>query len=1782
MKSKKIINGVVGVVAATVMTVGQVPVVAIADADNTGSTSETFTNASARAAIKAYKEDIVNKINALTGTDSATKSTYITDLEAYYKTQDERIEKGDLKNATDLEYRNFIASYETTVTNTYYVPVKLLSDKNETESYLKTYAASYTNMISAKTLTKLTDDNVKVYQKAISNCLDDAKKSIEAIKADDVITTPEAVEIEKAAQEKNIKAVYDKAVALNTERTNTENSIDTYSKDYSAEVNGLKNLKDKKTPVAEIETIAKDAKAGITGTAVTVSDSDLNEVKTIASDTKKSIQGVVVKAYQSDVSTAAAAVQKTINGYTLSTTEKDTYTSKIADYESAAETEVAKKAANKKADREKAITDKFTTPTDKILAEAKAISDVKADAKKTIETAATEVTNAVSGMAVSDDDKVVANEAINKAENSETVAVTKVIDATTTKAAVDVVKPACAEIESVITPAAVEFMDNKADTISDAIEAKTDLTLMIDADIEKYEDEVSNAAVAAVKNITAKDASRQTVLTALGVGRATVDNIYAEAKSYNKAKSDAQKTISDYAKSQKKYIESYTSQLSATDIVKVQNAIGGAVVTIKSSIASVSIFDAKTGVKTTANIDKAVADGKKAIGKIVDDSVKDKVDVDDVKKAAITSLDEAKKTADSAYSANKSSLDSKDKVDNKTQQKFYEDLIKNTYDTAKKSINNGTSQSGINSTCKEAVEKLNNVSKVLNAFGTNVGPAKSTLINRKNNALTKIENMKAHLGDDSTSAYKTQITAVADTFTTEVNSIREEVSEESVTVVVNGKSEKYTENMTKIAQEAADTALKNVQTKQKDELEKYAGKKTDYSDGKKKEIAALQYTKSTDKKPVYLSEANVAAYNKKIDDIVTAAEKEIDKAEMSKINVDNADDEVKAKEDSIKAIVSDAKAKIDAVVKEATELSDAKKARVEELSKAYQVPAVDYVNALNDKYITSSDVAESKINTAFGLVKAAIISADSLDAANSTDEVKNIESDIAKEVATVAKEYVNTYVVEVTNDVKGFETTTAAVGLSEKNRDAAVNNITKTATDAIKSSGTIDKAATTLANVTSAFETAITSMDKKAAETYRPVAKYHIDNKNVAIRAAIESYKYVSYLTTDDYDKYINNVIAEANSNIDATDNWTDIQKIEKATIKTLDTNAKTMESVAFTNVGNNAISRIQKQAESAKVVFAALTALGSDVATYNAKADAIVSEASVSIKAVTTKDTDPVNAIDKLSNKAVSDLDNLQKDAVIASAKAEVKAYADTALKTVSELKALAEADKNAATANITNVVSDSAVKVDSITKDVAVVSIKTSADAIVVDSKASIDKVVASATDANVKAEAAKSLAAAKETAAKDIDSYATAAKSEVNALTHISDTNKSDYAKQIDTAVASAKTAVTSATTVDAVTTAVANAKTSVDAVVTAAKATDDANKTADDKAKELAEAKTAAITELDTYVAEQKAIVNAFEYLTDASKAEYAARIDDAATAAKANANESGTTADVTAAVTVGKASINAVVTAATAVNDANKQIAEDEEVALENAKKAGATDIDTYVEEQKAAVEALEYLTADEKTEYAGQIDEAAATSKANVEAATEAAVVTTAVAEGKTAIDAVVTAATTANDAKKAEDEEAKKLAEAVSAGAAEIDTYVTEQKATLEALEYLTADEKTEYAGQIDEVAATAKANVEASTDVAVVTTAVAEGKTAIDVVVTAAIEANENNKPVNNIVKGDADLDGKLGLNDAKVALQAALGIVTLDEEALKNADIDGDGKVSLTDVGEILKAALGIIEL
>ena len=59
----------------------------------------------------------------------------------------------------------------------------------------------------------------------------------------------------------------------------------------------------------------------------------------------------------------------------------------------------------------------------------------------------------------------------------------------------------------------------------------------------------------------------------------------------------------------------------------------------------------------------------------------------------------------------------------------------------------------------------------------------------------------------------------------------------------------------------------------------------------------------------------------------------------------------------------------------------------------------------------------------------------------------------------------------------------------------------------------------------------------------------------------------------------------------------------------------------------------------------------------------------------------------------------------------------------------------------------------------------------------------------------------------------------------------------------------------------------------------------------------------------------------------------------------------------------------------------------------------------------------------------------------------------------------------------------------------------------------------------------------------------------------------------------RGDVNLDGKVDLKDAQLALQAATKQVELSSIAIAQGDLNGNGMIDLTDAQSIMKIAMAI---
>jgi hypothetical protein len=68
----------------------------------------------------------------------------------------------------------------------------------------------------------------------------------------------------------------------------------------------------------------------------------------------------------------------------------------------------------------------------------------------------------------------------------------------------------------------------------------------------------------------------------------------------------------------------------------------------------------------------------------------------------------------------------------------------------------------------------------------------------------------------------------------------------------------------------------------------------------------------------------------------------------------------------------------------------------------------------------------------------------------------------------------------------------------------------------------------------------------------------------------------------------------------------------------------------------------------------------------------------------------------------------------------------------------------------------------------------------------------------------------------------------------------------------------------------------------------------------------------------------------------------------------------------------------------------------------------------------------------------------------------------------------------------------------------------------------------------------------------------------------------------PAPTVAKGDLNGDGRVGIPDATIALQIAVGILKPSAQQLAAGDLNGDGRITIAEVTQILRAAVGLTKL
>ncbi len=298
----------------------------------------------------------------------------------------------------------------------------------------------------------------------------------------------------------------------------------------------------------------------------------------------------------------------------------------------------------------------------------------------------------------------------------------------------------------------------------------------------------------------------------------------------------------------------------------------------------------------------------------------------------------------------------------------------------------------------------------------------------------------------------------------------------------------------------------------------------------------------------------------------------------------------------------------------------------------------------------------------------------------------------------------------------------------------------------------------------------------------------------------------------------------------------------------------------------------------------------------------------------------------------------------------------------------------------------------------------------------------------------ENAKELDSARAAAITAIEKAAADKKAEIDALTNLSDTEKTAAKQKVDEEAAKAATAINAATTGEAVTEAMDDGIAAIQAVAAQAVADD------------LAASQNAADAAIDEAAAAEKAAIDAMTHLTDDEKAELKEQIDDAVTAAKKAVADATTSEAVEAAEKAAEEALDLVAAKADAMDEINET-----------------------AENEQAAIDEIAGLTDRQKESLKAAIVEAAADAKDEIDAATT-----------KQEVNTVKNAAAT-------EIELGTDKANAIIAA----EKAAADAKAEIDALTGLTDDEKAAYIAAIDKAVEDAVKDIIAAETAQAITTA-------------------------------------------------------------------------------------------
>ncbi|MCC4399183.1 DUF1542 domain-containing protein [Limosilactobacillus reuteri] len=1135
---------------------------------------------------------------------------------------------------------------------------------------------------------------------------------------------------------------------------------------------------------------------------------------------------------------------------------------------------------------------------------------------------------------------------------------------------------------------------------------------------------LTNAKNAASEDIQkALDTKTTEITDATNIDQATKDQLIADAK---KAADDANTAINQ-----------------ATDPSAVNTAKTEGTTNIN-NVKVPSLEDAKS--KAAANIDQALTDKTKAItdAENIDQTTKDQLikDATDAANTAKAAIEKAT-TNDEATKAGQAGVDAINnvKVPSVTDsQNAAKGAIDDALNAKTKEINdaNNIDQTTKDQLIKEATDAANNAKEAIDKATT-----ADAIKTAQDEGTTNINNVTVPSLED---AKKTATKAVDDALTaqTEVINKANNLSEaekkdliDQATAEANKAKENIeaatTNNEAAQAGQAGVDAIKNIVPTSLDTVKSDANKAIEEALTKKLEEINSANNLTTDEKTALTQEANTAA-DKAKEEITNATTN--DAVIEAQTNGVTAIDGIKVptesavKEAAKKAVAEAATAKNNAI--DASNLTDEEKAALKQkvteaqnatdqaidnatTNAAVTEAQTNGVNAINGIEVTTSTAKEAAKKA---VAEAVTAKNNAIDASNLTDEEKAALKQKVTEAQNAADQAIDN------------ATTNAAVTEAQTNGINTIDDIKVPTASATKEQATTD--------LNTAVDEAKKAIDQDSNLTNeeKQAAKDQIDSDATKAQEAINNAK-----TNDDVKKAvddgklaidkdvanaaIDNAVAgkkDAISKTPLTDeekttlnNEVD-QKAQEA--KEAINNAATPEAV--TNAQESGVKNINDTSvptESA-AKQAAKEAVAKAVDEKNAAIDSsnLTAEEKAALK---QKVTDAQNAADQAIDNATTNagVTEAQTNGVKAINGIEVPNKSDAKEKAVTDLNTAVDEAKKAIDqdSNLTDeekqaakdqIDSDATNAQDAINNAKTNDDVKKAAD----NGTLAIDKDVANAAIAN-----------------------AVAGKKAEISNSSLTDEEKTALNNEVDQKAKTAKEAINTATTPEAVTTAQENGIKNIN----------DIDVPSESAAKEAAKEAVAKVAD------EKNAAIDASN-LTDEEKAALKQEVTDAQNAADQAIDNATTNAAVTEAKDNGISAIDGIKVPTTSAN-----------------KEKAITDLNTAVDEAKKAIDQDSNLTDEEKQAVKDQIDSDAKTAQDAINNAKTDNDVNNAVDNGKVSID--------------------KEVANAA------IDNAVAGKLKEIQ--DPLTADEKQAYTDLINSEANNAKQNIADATTVEEVTTAQTNG---------------------------------------------------------------------------------------